>query len=124
MKINNNTNILKPENYIVLTETVDSGNFYGKPFERRYILLDVNITSDFLESKDLCFVFENNLEYQLYFIAVGNIGSNKINQIKIYESDQLKKEYINGELFPNGEYISPINLEYFTFNELTNGVLN
>jgi hypothetical protein len=123
MRLKKNINVIKPENYKILTETVDMGNFYGKPFERRFILLEVNTTIDFLNSKDLGFMFENKLDYYLHWIAIATFSSNRINKIKICETDQLKREYTHDELFPNGEYISPITVEYYTFNELTDGVL-
>jgi hypothetical protein len=63
MKIDviNGVTVLNPKDFTVITEMVDMGNFYGKPFKRRFILLEVNRTCKFLEKKCKGFVFSNNL---------------------------------------------------------------
>jgi len=110
-------NILNPNDYTILSETVDMGNFYGEPFERRYILLDVDTTIDYLDNP-ISFVFSNDINKELYWIIkVLRFGVHKINKIHIYETDQLKRE-LSEEEKENG-----VSFEYFTFSELTNGIL-
>ena len=122
MKINEK-NVLNPTDYKVLTQIVDMGNFYGKPYTEKYIKLDVDITTDDL-FKPISFVFSTKPEFKLYWKVIGKkYGDNTITEIRIIENEQLKREYTYEELFPNREHISPITTEFYTFDELTNGVL-
>lgn len=100
--------ILNPNDFKIMTEIVRIGNC-SEPFQKRFILLDVDTTTDFLETECMGFVFSNNLKHKLYWMATGTFSHN-IYEIKIYESDQ-KIETENG-------------FKYFKFNELTDGILS
>lgn len=106
IEIKDSKNILNPNDFTVLTEIIDRGNFYGEPVKLKYITFncqDIEIAPIMEGEKfaNLSFVFQNYINYSLvYRMCPIGFHSNIVNTIKIYEHEQEK-----------------------TFDELTNGIL-